>query len=103
MACAPRVVNSFTAPKRPRFRDSATSGTCIKRVMSPHKSLSTPRLAPTPRTPTHNKRSNNNQSHNIHHTSTMSSSHPVLDTKDRRSYEHARQKHLHPSDRNASR
>lgn len=32
-----------------------------------------------------------------------SSSHPVLDTKDRRSYEYARQKHLHPSDRNPSR
>jgi hypothetical protein len=30
-------------------------------------------------------------------------SHPVLDTKDRRSYEHARQKHLHPSDRYAAR
>lgn len=30
-------------------------------------------------------------------------SHPVLDSKDRRSYEHARQKHLHPSDRCTSR
>lgn len=30
-------------------------------------------------------------------------SHPVLDTKDRRSFEHARQEHLHPSDRHRTR
>lgn len=59
--------------------------------MSPHKSLSTAELA----VPSARASSNQSPLHTM--------SHPVLDTKDRRSYEHSRQKHLHPSDRQTSR